>query len=316
MPTASRTAVCSLTTPEEYSSGIVQPPNSANFAPSASWRSCRGERLPSAMARTYLVRVAEVPSYTLRNANPAKTRCDAVVVGLVSTSKGATVAEGGEDVAKAYGRKLRPLLVTLGATGKAGEVLRVPGGDATNAGLVVFVGLGKPERGGARVATGRTPRGRCRRPGRDQRRVGGARAPRRHPRAAPGRGRGLRPGRLHLHGVQEGPNDDDKKAHPGEVVLLSPGARRAEMQTVVDEAQVVADAVAGARDWVNTPPGDFTPPAFADAVVEAAKAASKGRGARKVDATVIDEKQLATSWAAAASSASAAARPRRRGWSS
>ena len=74
-----------------------------------------------------------MPSYTLRSANPAKTRSDAVVVGLVSTSKGATVAEGGEDVAKAYGRKLRPLLTTLGATGKAGEVLRVPGGDATNA---------------------------------------------------------------------------------------------------------------------------------------------------------------------------------------
>ena len=28
---------------------------------------------------------------------------------------------------------------------------------------------------------------------------------------------------------------------------------------MVDEAQVVADAVAGARDWVNTPPGDLTP---------------------------------------------------------
>ena len=73
-----------------------------------------------------------MPTYTLRSANPAKTRCDAVVVGLVSTSKGATVAEGGEDVAKAYGRKLRPLLTTLGATGKAGEVVRVPGGDVTN----------------------------------------------------------------------------------------------------------------------------------------------------------------------------------------
>jgi len=79
---------------------------------------------------------------TLRSANPARTRCDAVVVGLMSTTKGVVVAEGGEDVAKAYGRKLRPLLVTMGATGKAGEVLRVPGGDATSAGLVVFVGLG------------------------------------------------------------------------------------------------------------------------------------------------------------------------------
>src|SRR5687768_12954834 len=89
-----------------------------------------------------------MPSYTLRNASPAKTRCDAVVVGLVSTSKGAVVAEGGEELAKAYGRKLRPLLVTLGAEGKRGEVLRVPGGDEVKAGLVVFVGLGKAESGG------------------------------------------------------------------------------------------------------------------------------------------------------------------------
>src|SRR5688500_16448366 len=42
MPTLSRTAVCSLITPEGYSSGIDQPPNSASLAPSASWRACRG----------------------------------------------------------------------------------------------------------------------------------------------------------------------------------------------------------------------------------------------------------------------------------
>src|SRR6478752_10662661 len=49
MPTASRTAVCSLTTPEEYSSGIDQPPKAENFAPSASCRSWRGERSRSDM---------------------------------------------------------------------------------------------------------------------------------------------------------------------------------------------------------------------------------------------------------------------------
>src|SRR6476620_6506976 len=43
MPTASRTAVCSLTTPEGYSSGIDQPPKSANFAPRATCRSCSGD---------------------------------------------------------------------------------------------------------------------------------------------------------------------------------------------------------------------------------------------------------------------------------
>lgn len=65
-------------------------------------------------------------TYTLRSASPAKTRSDAVVVGVVQGAKGPVLAEGGEDVASAYGRKLRPLLSTLGITGKAGEVVKVP----------------------------------------------------------------------------------------------------------------------------------------------------------------------------------------------
>jgi leucyl aminopeptidase len=232
-----------------------------------------------------------VPSYTLRHANPAKTRCDAVVVGLVSTSKGAVVAEGGQEVAKAYGRKLRPLLVTLGATGKAGEIVRVPGGTATKAGLVVFVGLGKPAPGGAV-----SPHAVRRAAGAAARAVTNAASV---ALALPAETRdelravveGYALGGYTYTTYKKAP-EDDAQAHPGEVVVLTSGARRSEMQTVADEAQVVAEAVARARDWVNTPPGDLTPPAFADAVVEAAKETSKGRGARKVSARVIDEKEL------------------------
>ncbi|GAB3260821.1 leucyl aminopeptidase [Nocardioides dilutus] len=233
-----------------------------------------------------------MPSYTLRNANPAKIRCDAVVVGLVSTAKGAVVAEGGEEVAKAFGRKLRPLLVTFGATGKAGEVVRVPGGAATKAGLVVFVGLGKPARGGAV-------------PSQAVRRAAGAAAravtnaasvalalPAESPEQLRAVVEGYALGGYTYTTYKKPAPDDDAQGHPGEVVVVTSGARRAEMQTVADEAQVVAEAVSRARDWVNTPPGDFTPPAFADAVVEAAKETSKGRGARKVSARVIDEKEL------------------------
>ena len=68
-------------------------------------------------------------TYTLRSANPAKTRCDAVVVGLVQRGKGPRgglgVAPGGEAVESAYGRSFRPLLASLGVTGKAGEVTKV-----------------------------------------------------------------------------------------------------------------------------------------------------------------------------------------------
>ncbi len=86
---------------------------------------------------------APVTTYTLRSASPAKTRCDAVVVGVVQTAKGAELADGGADVAAAYGRKLRPLLSTLGVTGKAGEVVKVPTSGAIASPLLVLVGLGK-----------------------------------------------------------------------------------------------------------------------------------------------------------------------------
>lgn len=231
-----------------------------------------------------------MPSYTLRAANPARSRCDAVVVGLVSTSKGPAVAEGGEEVAKAYGRRLRPLLATFGATGKAGEVVRVPGGDVTRSGLVVFVGLGKAGRGGT-VPTHAVRRaaGSAARAVSNAASVGLA-----LPAGTPEQLRAVVEGYAlggYTYTAYKKAKDDDA-AHPGEVVLLSPGARRAEMQTALDEALVVADAVARTRDWVNTPPGDFTPPVFADAVTAAAKDASKGRGARKVTARVFDEKDL------------------------
>jgi leucyl aminopeptidase len=211
----------------------------------------------------------------------------------VSTSKGATVAEGGEDVAKAYGRKLRPLLTTLGATGKAGEVVRVPGGDATNAGLLVFVGLGKPERGGA-VA----PKAVRRAAGAAARAVNNAASvalalPAGSPEQLRAVVEGYTLGGYSYTAYKKKPKDgDDPTKRPGEVVVFTPDAKKGAAQTVVDEALVVAAAVAEARDWVNTPPGDLTPPVFADAVVAAAAAASKGRGARKVASTVFDEKQL------------------------
>ncbi len=92
-------------------------------------------------------------TYTLRAANPAKTRCDAVVVGVVQGGKGAGrglgVAPGGEEVAKAYGRTFRPLLASLGVTGKAGEVTKVPTGNRLSSPLLVLVGLGKVGKGEA-----------------------------------------------------------------------------------------------------------------------------------------------------------------------
>src|SRR5690242_20978476 len=62
------------------------------------------------------------PSSTLF---PYTTLFRSVVVGVVKSDKGARLAPGGEDVAAAYGRKLAPLLSTLGVTGKAGETAKI-----------------------------------------------------------------------------------------------------------------------------------------------------------------------------------------------
>ena len=46
-------------------------------------------------------------TYHLRSASPAKTRSDVVVVGALQSGKDVRLAAGAEDVAEAYGRKLR-----------------------------------------------------------------------------------------------------------------------------------------------------------------------------------------------------------------
>jgi len=73
------------------------------------------------------------------------------------------------------------------------------------------------------------------------------------------------------------------------IEVATPFARSASARTAVERARVVADAVHGTRDLINTAPNDLYPATFADA----AKAAVKELGAKGVKVTVLDEKQLA-----------------------
>ena len=221
-------------------------------------------------------------SYHLRSASPAKTRADAVVVGAVQNSKGVALAGGAEDVSAAYGRSLRPLLSTLGFTGKAGEVARVPTHGTLNTPLLVLVGLGKEsaDRATQLLAV---------------RRAAGVAA--RSTSNAASVALALPAGDAALvRNVTEGyllgayafgrylSKTPDKQA--GTVTVLSPVARRQEVTTVFEEAQIVAAAVGAIRDWVNTPANDLTPPRFADEITAAAKGT-------KVTVEVLDEEKLA-----------------------
>ncbi len=244
-------------------------------------------------------------TYTLRSASPAKTRTDAVVVGVLKTDKGPVLADGGEDVAAAFGRKLRPMLASLGVSGKSGESVKIPTAGTLNAPLLVLVGLGTETdvvsvRRAAGVAARSVPNASSLAlalPAGDASLVAAA-----------------------LQGYLLGGytftryKKDAKDDRPAEVVLLSPVARDTAAITAFEEAQVVAAAVAATRDWVNEPPGNLTPPLFADAVTAAHKAATKGRGAPRSPCRS-SRRTSSRSWAAAGSSAWAAARTRRRGWS-
>ena len=227
-------------------------------------------------------------SYTLRKASPAKTRCDAVVVGVVQTAKGVELAPGGEDVASAYGRKLSPLLAGLSVKGGLGEVTRIPTGGTLTAPLLVLVGLGKEVtpaqvRRAAGVAARAVPNA--------------ASVALALPAASAELVRAVTEGWI-LGGYtftayKSSAEKDSAEEHPGEVVVLSDEAKSADAKTAFEEAQVVAEAVAGCRDWVNTPPGDLRPPVFADAVEALVTETADGRGAPKLTVTVLDEERLA-----------------------
>lgn len=229
-------------------------------------------------------------SYTLRSASPAKTRADAVVVGVVQTAKGVELAAGGEDVGAAYGRKLKPLLSTLGVTGKSGEIVKIPTAGLIASPLLVLVGLGKSsEPTAVRRACGVAARA-----------VPNAASvalalPAHSPELVRAATEGYALGAYAFTTYKKKPKK--AAALPGDVIVLCPGARQQATITAFEEAQVVAIAVATTRDWVNTPPGDLTPPAFADAVVAAgkdlAKELAKDAGATKVTVKVLTEVDLA-----------------------
>ena len=72
---------------------------------------------------------------------------------------------------------------------------------------------------------------------------------------------------------------------PKKITVVTPDARKAAAKNALAEALIVAESVNKARDWVNTPPGDLRPPAFADAI--------RSSVAEGVKVTVWDEKRLA-----------------------
>jgi leucyl aminopeptidase len=218
-----------------------------------------------------------VPKLALTATPTADT--DAVIVGVVPNGEGIALAEGSEPVDAAFNGALRDILVTLGATGKSDEVVKVPTMGRLPAGLVLAVGLGAPTANGSLSAE-------------QVRRASGAAA-----RALAGTTRAASTlSTIDLQAAAEGTalgayvfdayKSDTGTRPVARVDLASPpdGSAKAQRATV-KAAAVIAQAVRNARDLVNTPPNDLYPASFAE------RAAAMGRAAG-IEVTVLDDKAL------------------------
>jgi leucyl aminopeptidase len=231
------------------------------------------------------------PSLRLVDTDPAELAVDAIVIGLhkqPDEDGGLLPAAGAESIAAAFDGKLTATLALLGATGAPGEVTKLATLGTVTAPLVVAVGLGD-EPSGSAPAEETLRRG----AGAAVRALAGSATvalalPLPDDADAPGVLRSILEGALlgsyRFAGYKTKPQPGRREPVSAlEVHVPDAGddAARAE----VDRAAVVARAVRLTRDWVNTAPNDLRPPAFAEAVADAAK----GTG---LEVEVLDFEQL------------------------
>uniref|UniRef100_UPI002AD3EBAD leucyl aminopeptidase family protein n=1 Tax=unclassified Frankia TaxID=2632575 RepID=UPI002AD3EBAD len=219
---------------------------------------------------------------------------DALVIGIAAGKNGPVPLGGTQTLDVALGGRLAQVLADLGATGKAGDLVRFATLGMLPVPIVVAVGLG-PVTSQADV---------------DQvdvdhetlRRASGAAV-----RALAGTARVATtlalavspPGPDQLRAVVEGSllgayafdtfrtrSRSDRRPPVGEITFVVDDAAEPAATDTVRRAAIAADAVALARDLVNTPPGHLPPAVFAE--IAARHGAEVG-----VDVAVLDEKALA-----------------------
>ncbi len=196
---------------------------------------------------------------TLRAANPASTRADAVVIAVGRADQRLVAMAPGDSVAKAFGRSFHPVLSKLGFSGKLGELASLSGAGAVQAPLVVVVGVGDPQQVSAETLRSAA-------------------------------GAGIRAVHDAATAVLALPAGDDEELRAvcegvllggyaftayksaadqdpvGAVMVVTDIAREKAAKAALANAEQVCAAVNRARDWVNTPARDLTPQRFADEV--------------------------------------------------
>lgn len=222
-------------------------------------------------------------SIALSSADPTGLKVDAIVVGVAPGEDGPALLLGAETVDRAFGGSLTATLTTLGVTGKADEVVKVPTLGKAKAPVLVVAGTG-PIADDASPARSETLR---RAAGAAARALAGtARAAVALPIDGPDEAAAVAEGVL--LGAYSFDEYKTAAATPqlGAATIVGPGVKAKAVRDAVARAEVVSAAVNQARDWINVPPRDLTPKTFADAATKYAKGL-------KLTVEVLDEKALA-----------------------
>ena len=217
----------------------------------------------------------------ISNTNPSQLKADAVVIGLVKKGDSFRVAKGGSGVEAAYGRALRKVLGTMGATGARGQVVTIPKGGTLAAPLIVAVGLGdtSPDTETLRRAAGNAVRSLA----------GHSRVVLALPTPDTDAARAVAEGAMFAAYTFTQYRKSSSSAHKPPVrslVLCTEQPKNRALTKMLTEVKVVTRAIHLARDLVNTAPSDLHPKEFADAALAACRTL-------KLDVDVLDARALA-----------------------
>ncbi|MFC9976158.1 leucyl aminopeptidase [Spirillospora sp. NPDC127200] len=215
-------------------------------------------------------------SISLDSAAPARLDVDAIVIGVVpAEGGGVTPAAGAQGVDSDLGGRLGTGLTALGATGKAGEITKLPTMGALPAGLVVAVGLGEdaPDHEALRRAAGAALRAL----------PGTARVAVVLPVASADDVEAVALGAL-LGNYSFGAYRTGERPGPVEQIVVSVPEGTAG-DPALKRAETLGASVNLVRDLVNTPPSDLSPEDFAETAARVA-------GEAGLDIEVLDEKAL------------------------
>jgi leucyl aminopeptidase len=222
-----------------------------------------------------------VSTISLSKSDPAGVKTDVLVIGVVKLDGGVTLPAGTETLNAAYGGKLVEVLAGLGATGKAGEVTKVPGPKPGRSATLIAVGLGSAPDGALKTEDLRIAAGVGVRAAKTGQSIAFS-LPTPDAECVRAVAEGALIGRYSFNAYKS----DAGTEAPGNVIVLTDLARNRDAKAALERAEVTADAVHQVRDWVNTPPSDLHPAEFA---VHAQKL-GKEYG---VKVEVLDEKALA-----------------------